>query len=170
MSAPKLGPVCMGTLITPALDETVRAYQDYMHSSLSEAGELDKKSAAHLQVPHLNGARFAVMSNAQGRPWLRIIEHHGATIPDPISQCGWLSLETLVEDVDALTESLTDSPFEVLRPAANLELSDAIRASWSTTPAYEAPWFSDELKQGACFALAIACRAVGYQPFIYFQF
>jgi hypothetical protein len=34
--------------------------------------------------------------------------------------------------------------------------SDEIRQSWSTTPKYEAPWFSDQLKQGACFALAMA--------------
>jgi hypothetical protein len=34
--------------------------------------------------------------------------------------------------------------------------SDAIRQGWSTTPEYEAPWFSDQLKQGACFALAMA--------------
>lgn len=31
-----------------------------------------------------------------------------------------------------------------------------IRDQWSTTPAYEAPWFSDQLKQGACFALSMA--------------
>jgi hypothetical protein len=34
--------------------------------------------------------------------------------------------------------------------------SEAIRAAWSTTPEYEAPWFSDQLKQGAGFALAMA--------------
>lgn len=37
----------------------------------------------------------------------------------------------------------------------NME-SEAIRQAWSTTPLYEAPWFSDELKQGACFAIAMA--------------
>ena len=31
-----------------------------------------------------------------------------------------------------------------------------IRQSWSTTPQYEAEWFSDQLKQGACFALSMA--------------
>ncbi|MFB4391196.1 MULTISPECIES: hypothetical protein [unclassified Pseudomonas] len=37
----------------------------------------------------------------------------------------------------------------------NLE-SDEIRQNWSTTPAYEAPWFSDQLKLGAAFAIAMA--------------
>lgn len=33
--------------------------------------------------------------------------------------------------------------------------SETIRKSWSTTPEYEAPWFSDQLKLGAMFALAM---------------
>ncbi|QXH46703.1 hypothetical protein KSS93_01945 [Pseudomonas xanthosomatis] len=37
----------------------------------------------------------------------------------------------------------------------NLE-SEEIRQNWSTTPAYEAPWFSDQLKLGAAFAIAMA--------------
>ncbi|KZM45692.1 MAG: hypothetical protein ACPGUE_14385 [Marinomonas sp.] len=37
----------------------------------------------------------------------------------------------------------------------NLE-SDEIRQAWSTTPEYEAPWFSDQLKLGAAFAIAMA--------------
>jgi hypothetical protein len=37
----------------------------------------------------------------------------------------------------------------------NLE-SEEIRQQWSTTPAYEAPWFSDQLKLGAVFAIAMA--------------
>lgn len=31
--------------------------------------------------------------------------------------------------------------------------NEAIRNMWSTTPEYEAEWFSDELKQAACFTL-----------------
>lgn len=34
--------------------------------------------------------------------------------------------------------------------------SEEIRQSWSTTPEYEAPWFSDQLKLGAAFAIAMA--------------
>ena len=34
--------------------------------------------------------------------------------------------------------------------------SEEIRESWSTTPIYEADWFSDQLKMGACFALSMA--------------
>lgn len=34
--------------------------------------------------------------------------------------------------------------------------NEDIRQAWSTTPEYEAPWFSDQLKLGAVFALAMA--------------
>jgi hypothetical protein len=34
--------------------------------------------------------------------------------------------------------------------------SEEIRQNWSTTPAYEAVWFSDQLKLGATFAIAMA--------------
>ena len=34
--------------------------------------------------------------------------------------------------------------------------SEAVRENWSTTPEYEAPWFSDQLKLGAVFALSMA--------------
>jgi hypothetical protein len=29
--------------------------------------------------------------------------------------------------------------------------SEGVRSTWSTTPQYEAPWFSDELKQSCCY-------------------
>lgn len=34
--------------------------------------------------------------------------------------------------------------------------NDEIPQFWSTTPDFEAPWFSDQLKQGAAFAIAMA--------------
>jgi hypothetical protein len=37
----------------------------------------------------------------------------------------------------------------------NMQNTDILN-SWSTTPEYEAAWFSDQLKQGACFALSMS--------------
>ncbi|MBM18952.1 MAG: hypothetical protein CMN87_02960 [Stappia sp.] len=48
-----------------------------------------------------------------------------------------------------------NDPTTAFTNIVNME-SEAIRQAWSTTPQYEAPWFSDELKQGACFAIAMA--------------
>ncbi|MBY6142111.1 hypothetical protein KUV26_21975 [Leisingera daeponensis] len=48
-----------------------------------------------------------------------------------------------------------DDPASAFTNIVNMQ-NAAIRESWSTTPQYEAPWFSDQLKQGACFALSMA--------------
>lgn len=36
--------------------------------------------------------------------------------------------------------------------------SEEVRATWSTTPQYEAPWFSDELKQSCCYTRVYLAR------------
>ena len=48
-----------------------------------------------------------------------------------------------------------DDPATAFTNIVNLE-SEEIRNSWSTTPEYEAPWFSDQLKLGAAFSIAMA--------------
>lgn len=51
----------------------------------------------------------------------------------------------------------TDSadPSTAFTNIVNLK-NEEIRNTWSTTPEYEAPWFSDQLKLGSAFALAMA--------------
>lgn len=49
----------------------------------------------------------------------------------------------------------SSDPNSAFTNIVNLE-SDEIRQAWSTTPEYEAPWFSDQLKLGAAFAIAMA--------------
>lgn len=48
-----------------------------------------------------------------------------------------------------------NDPSTAFTNIVNME-SEAIRESWSTTPQYEAPWFSDQLKMGAAFAVSMA--------------
>ncbi len=48
-----------------------------------------------------------------------------------------------------------DDPSTAFTNIVNLQ-SEEIRQNWSTTPAYEAPWFSDQLKLGAAFAISMA--------------
>jgi hypothetical protein len=48
-----------------------------------------------------------------------------------------------------------DDPSTAFTNIVNLQ-SDEILNSWSTTPQYEAPWFSDQLKMGAAFAISMA--------------
>lgn len=48
-----------------------------------------------------------------------------------------------------------NDPSTAFTNIVNLQ-SEEIRQNWSTTPEYEAPWFSDQLKLGAAFAIAMA--------------
>ena len=65
-----------------------------------------------------------------------MIEDPAAVPGEPMHRHGWLSLEILVGDVDSLAAGL-EAPFTVLGPPANLELSDAIRASQVLGPCGE---------------------------------
>src|SRR5690606_11335682 len=67
---------------------------------------------------------------------LRIIEDPQAIVGEPMFRHGWLSLEVLVGDIDTLAAGL-QPPFKVLGAAANLELSDAIRAAQVLGPCGE---------------------------------
>ena len=48
-----------------------------------------------------------------------------------------------------------NDPSTAFTNIVNLE-GEEIRQNWSTTPQYEAPWFSDQLKMGAAFAIAMS--------------
>ncbi|WP_345551104.1 hypothetical protein [Microbulbifer aestuariivivens] len=85
----------------------------------------------------LTGNQYWLLGNSLGRPWLRIVDDPAAVPAAPLTRAGWMALEVLVEDVDSLTAALVKSPFQVLRPAANLELSDKIRAAQVQGPAGE---------------------------------
>lgn len=50
-----------------------------------------------------------------------------------------------------------DDPTTAFTYIINLE-DDAVRSTWSSTPAYEAPWFSAELKQSCCYTLVQLAR------------
>jgi hypothetical protein len=126
--SPQLGPVLMGTLLCRDLEQIVHAYTTFMHAHVHERGTVDAGQAKLWKMPELEGHAFAVLANAKGRPWLRILEDPDCTDKDSLKHTGWMALEILVQNVDELAEELKTSPFEILRPVANLDVSDDIRA------------------------------------------
>ncbi len=50
---------------------------------------------------------------------------------------------------------IRNDPTTAFTNIVNME-NEEIRNDWSTTPEYEAPWFSDQLKLGAAFSIAMA--------------
>lgn len=125
---PKLGPVVMGTLLTRDIGATVAAYEKYLYATVQRRGNVSAAQAKFWGQARLEGNAYVMLTNALGEPFLRIIEDLKCEVRDNLKHTGWMALEIVVEDVDALAASLKDSPFEVLRPVADLSMSDKIRA------------------------------------------
>ena len=124
------------TLLTPSLQPTLSAYAAQLALTASARGRLDAAAAALLGLPALTGAPLAWLRNPEGQAILRVIEDPQAVVGEPMFRHGWLALEVLVGDIDGLAAGLR-APFTVLGPAANLELSDAIRAAQVLGPCGE---------------------------------
>ena len=125
---PKLGPVSQCTLVASAGEAAVAAYIDWLHLHLAKEVELDTDTALAIGYPDLAGERSWLLANSTDRQWLQIVEHKAALPRDSLQSFGWMALEVLVENVDELAASLAGSPFEILRPPADLDMSDKIRA------------------------------------------
>ncbi|MGN0858040.1 MAG: hypothetical protein ACI4NW_02480 [Stenotrophomonas sp.] len=124
------------TLIAPDLAAFCTAWQQQLAMQLHACSVLEADQAAILGLADLAGAPQAWLANSAGVPVLRVIEDPGAVVAEPMFRHGWLSLEILVGDIDRLAAGL-QPPFRILGPAANLELSDAIRAAQVLGPAGE---------------------------------
>jgi hypothetical protein len=131
------GPVICCVLITADLNASVGAYCDWLFQTVTSRFTLDDASARAIGYPELAGTAAASLANHRGRQWLLMLEAPDATPRNPLSTHGWLAQEILVDNVDGLIESLADSPFTVLRPPADLDVSDRIRASQVRGPAGE---------------------------------
>ena len=134
---PALGPVALCTMIARDGEVAAEAYTQWMHQQISWSGPLPGDTAVATGLGELEGNRSWLLSNQVGRQWLHIVEHQQAPERDALNSYGWMAMETLVANVDQLAESLAGSPFELLRPPADLDVSDKIRACQARGPAGE---------------------------------
>ena len=134
---PALGPALTGTLVCKNLDKLVAAYVDYLSMTVVEQGDVGQALAELWGATELVGARYAVLSSDTGVCWIRAVEDDSLAAAIPFKQQGWMSLEVVVEDVDTLATELAGSPFELVRPPADLDVSDDIRAMQVIGPAGE---------------------------------
>jgi hypothetical protein len=166
-----LGPSTMATLMCRDAEAAVQAYVRHLYQEVASSGCLQPELAKLWNSPQLTGQRYWLLQNRLGNIWLRIIESPLANSDRPRCQTGWLSLEISVQGVDGLAASLADSPFTVLRPPANLELSDKIRATQVLGPGGEMLYLTEikgpvppfELTPAACpvdklFIPVLCCR------------
>ena len=134
---PALGPVALCTLIAQDGQALVEAYCSALHQQAEQAHSLDEGTAWALGRPQLAGNPAWLLSNARGRQWLHIVEYTEARPRKALHTLGWMAMEVLVENADELADQLALSAFELLRPPADLDVSDRIRAFQARGPAGE---------------------------------
>ena len=160
VDGPHLGPVIMGTLLTRDLALCVEAYETYLHANVQRQGKISDAQATFWGTPHLTGCAYALLVNELGEPFLRIVEDPDCAVVDTLKHTGWMALEIVVEDVDAIAATLDGSPFDVLRPVADLSLSDQIRAVQVRGPAGEILYLTQIKGEVPPFKLPFARCAV----------
>ena len=153
---PKLGPVIMGTLLTRDLAITVQAYVKYLRVNVLRSGYVSLAQATFWGQPHLSDYAYVILANELGHPFMRIIEDPDCETCDRLKMTGWMALEIAVKDVDKLASSLVGSPFDVLRPVANLSLSENIRAVQVRGPCGEILYLTQIKAPVAPFELPMA--------------
>lgn len=163
MSAPRQG-IVHATVLAPDLAAFCAAYTAQLAMAVQRQGTLDAADAAALDLPDLAGAPLAWLANSAGQPVLRVLEDRAAVVGEPMFRHGWLSLEVLVGDIDALAAGLR-APFRVLGAPADLELSDAIRAAQVLGPAGELLYLTQVKAAVPPFDLPMTRDAVAV-PFI----
>lgn len=160
LTQPHLGPVIMGTLLTRDLAACVDAYETYLHANVQRQAKVTDAQAAFWGTSHLAGCAYAILNNELGEPFLRIVEDPDCAVRDTLKHTGWMALEIVVADVDAIAASLDGSPFEVLRPVADLSLSDQIRAVQVRGPTGEILYLTQIKGEVPPFELPMARCAV----------
>lgn len=139
--SPSAGPLLHATLLVADAAPLVAAYA---HLGLAPAGQgrVDAAGSAAWgpAAAALAGCRSLWLAPAGAAPLLRLIEVPG-TPPRPTRrEHGWLALEILVRDVDAIASRLAAADgggFELVGPPADLDVSPAIRAMQLVGPAGE---------------------------------
>ena len=159
----RLGRVASATILAPDFDAALASYARALHLRPAARGTLAPDLAAHLDLRALAGARMAWLGPPDA-PWLRVIEAPQAVPAVPMRRHGWLSLEVLVGDVDALAAALPPD-WTVLGPPADLDVSPHIRACQALGPCGEMYYLTEVKAPVPPFELP-QTRALVDRPFI----
>lgn len=170
----RLGPIAHVTLVVPDLEVALAAYQGPLAQRLLARESLAREEALRLGALAYVGAPSAWLAcPGSDAPWLRLIEDRTQPAAAAFARLGWMAIELLVADVDALASQL-GAHFKVLRPPADLDFSDAIRACQvqgpggevlyltqvrRPVPPFELPLSTDlSAAVGPPFVMVLACR------------
>lgn len=155
-SSTAAGPLLHATLIVADLAVMQRAYAS-LGLVPRTAGTVSVAQAQAWGQPQLQGRPMLGMApGPQAATLLRLIEVPGAPPRPTRHSHGWLALEILVRDVDALAATLAPGHFDTVGAPADLELSPAIRAMQLVGPAGEMLYLTQVKAQVPPFALPLS--------------
>ena len=131
------GPLLHATLIVADAKPLVQAYAA-LGLVVRAAGTVSAAQAAAWGHTLLAGCTVTELAPGLNAPTLlRLIDVPGTPQRPTRFSHGWLALEILVRDVDALALQLPGQGFEIVGPPADLDLSPAIRAMQVVGPSGE---------------------------------
>jgi len=131
------GPLAHATLIVGDAWPCIAAYRG-LGLSDRDGGAVGSEQAAAWGQPQLAGSSVTWLTAHGARDaLLRLITVPGAPARPTRFSHGWMALEVLVRDVDALAPRVAAAGFEIVGPPADLDVSPAIRAMQAIGPAGE---------------------------------
>jgi hypothetical protein len=160
-ATPTAGPLAHATLIVANAAPLVRAYTA-LGLQLLERLTVTHAQADTWAQPQLAGAALTILGTP-GHSLLRLIEQAHAPARATRYSHGWLALEVLVRDVDALSEPAAAAGFDIVGAPADLELSPAIRAMQIVGPAGEMLYLTQVKAPVPPFELPLSSRIAGDQ-------
>lgn len=161
-----LGTIRAVTVSCPDLERCVEAYCSFLQYQVVSDSIVDETLCELWQTPRQAGSRMVLMQPAGGDDcYIRLVESPAVAGYEPIKTLGWNAIEVIVEDADALAQSLDGSPFEIIGPPEDLSFSESIRATQVVGPAGEVLYLTMVKRPVEGFDLPAASGPVG-RPFI----
>lgn len=117
MAPHRLGPVLCGTVVTADVDAAITRHRNAFDLLVIVDAPVPQDVALAWGAPRLAGHRLVLMGADTGdrsTHWLRLLEVPACIPPRPMSQGGWMALEVLVRDVQALAVRVERAGYRVL--------------------------------------------------------
>lgn len=149
------------TICAEDLSAVESSYTKYLNYRVAERGTVSETLAAHWRAPLMAGCEYLLLQPESGaKVYLRFVQAAPVAGYAPLKTFGWNATEILVQDPDALAETLADSPFKIVGPPRNLSSNDNIRAMQVIGPANELLYLTHVEPGGSAFNLGSAATAV----------
>jgi catechol 2,3-dioxygenase-like lactoylglutathione lyase family enzyme len=127
------------TIAVAQLGGIEKAYDEYLDYDTVERGQVSAATAAVWGAPASAGSEYLLMQPESGDPvFLRFVVAAPVDGYAPMTTFGWNAVELLAQDPDRVAARLTDSPFAIVGPPADLWAApDAPRAMQAIGPGNE---------------------------------